>query len=185
MTVMNPSVVLAPGLSELLATPELDTIRQAVTEAGVRPLMPNFSTGENCASEYDFATSISSRAGADRIVKATVPLLERAGGLIVVNDFTEQVQNAQGDRLAGVPYAVGYLASGLIVAANEVYGPDSGRVFLSHRYPDGTELFSLPSNHPVVARTRKRVLDLYPQRPVALKGDMRPAIEKVKIERHN
>jgi hypothetical protein len=183
MSAVNPNILVVQSLPFGGATEGFDQARADLIAGGVRPLLMSPDAQLHTA-QYDFAVKEASRAQAQTVAEEQRHLLGRAGGLLVVNDIAERVDAPDGSRICGVPNSVGYLATQLMRVANDVYGPNSGRVFLSNSYPDGTDLFSTQSSHRSVVMARTRLLSVYPLRPIALRGDMGPAIATVKGETH-
>lgn len=181
---MTPNVLVVPALMGEGATRGFDRVRAELMAGGVNPVyLP--AEGEipgGRAPEYDMAVSSHRRQAASDFVDAQRTLLGRVTGLVVVNDAAEVMRAPDGSDLCEVPYSVGHVAASLVGVAADIYGPDSGRIFLSHRYPDGTELFSVAENRRSVVMARRRLLDLYPHHPRALNGNMGPAIAMAKGE---
>lgn len=187
MTGSRPDLVIVRALKDEAITPGFAEIRGTLDRAGVNTIPVNYYPADGQPSEYPLAVSGPDRRQMNAFVETHRELVEGADGLIVVNSATETVLGPPPDKpeedreeICKIPFSVGYVAAKMISLATEMYGPGSGRVFLSHRYPDLTELFSVVSKRRSVTAARARLLGLYPLGPVALGGDMDKAAEMAK-----
>lgn len=187
--IRTPNALVVPALpSEFRAGDEVTHIARILQDNNIQPISlyrPSVDHGlMPTATEYQGDMRPAPRRIMTQFAEAQRGLIAKADVVVIANALTEPVMDKQGgNSVCRVPFAIGRVASNIIHTANDVYGPNSGRVFLSQSYPDLTELFSLDSTRNAVVRARARLLGIYPLRPVALQGNYERMIEMAKTPR--
>lgn len=185
----NPNALIVPALpSEFRAGDEVTHIARILQDNNIQPVSlfrPSSDRGFiPTVTEYRGDMSPASRQVMTQFAEAQRGLIAEADIVVIANALTEPVVDKLGGKpVCRVPFGIGRVAINMIRVANEVYGLNSGRVFLSQGYPDLTELFSLNSTSNAVVRARARLLGIYPLRPVALQGKYERMIEMTKTPR--
>lgn len=192
---LRPTMLVVPALMAEGTTPGLVQTRSDLNRAGVQTSYLSSKSPLNAdsiiyASEYDLTIVAQKRRDANAFVDEQQPLLEQVDGLIIVNDAPEEVWSAPNNDGASevicrVPHSVGHIAAKLLDLAVEIYGGRSGRVFLSHDYPGGEDLFSVNSKARSVAAARLRLIDVYRSGPIPLHGDPGKAIDMARAGKDN
>lgn len=156
--IYNPSVFIAPALPAQMgseAHAELYRIEEVCRANNIRPIHPELST-IGTISEY-FGDNRQEQNTVNQELERFRPLIGRMGAVVILNGATEEIIGELGGKvLCRVPNSIGRFAAGIIGFANETFGENSGRVFVSE-YPDLEDLDALKSSRKAVLKARERL----------------------------
>ncbi|HZM64626.1 MAG TPA: hypothetical protein VFB59_05820 [Candidatus Saccharimonadales bacterium] len=163
------TVFLVQALAEQPRSEAFTGIEQVLTRNGIQ-LLP--SLGQyTLPNEYQADVGGAwARGEIAEHAERYRPIIEAATALVVVNNLPEAIKDTDGKTLCEVPFAVGRLSLNFMRIATDVFGENSGQIFLSHNYPNISELSSVPQT-PSVQKARVRLLSAYQFLPIALQGN--------------
>lgn len=165
---IGPNAIVVPALSDEARTRTFGDVEQALLQNDFQILPP---PGPSLRGPSDYQADMASwaRQLINERAERYRSVIERSAALVLVNDMPEIILNKEKEAVCQVPFGVGRFAINLARIATEVYG-ENRRIFLSHGYPDISELSRAPQL-PSVQKARTRQLSLYPFQPISLQGN--------------